>query len=180
MSDGMLQQAAMIVHPTTGIPIGFRKANGSEIYLPTILAQSAVSPGTVTGTTNETTLLTLTVPGGVMGPNGIINVHARFTVTASANNKTLRVRFAGNIMSSPIVSGATYLGYGMVCQIRNRGNRSVQIADGDASGPGGLTVTYTSTVNTAVDQILTITGQLATGSESIVLESYSVHLLPSF
>lgn len=135
----------------------------------------------LTGTLAETALATISIPGGAMGPNGLLRVTTLWTFTNSANMKTLRVRFGG-------MTGVRYLDLDITAQsqahvvtvIRNRNNQASQIGYLAAtSGSFGVNngVNTTSTVNTAVAQDLVIPAQLAVTTETITLEGYSAELL---
>lgn len=144
---------------------------------PNVLGQSGVA-SSVTGTTSETTLATIPVPAGLMGLNGVLRVTAMWTVTNSANNKALRVVFGGSLFSG--VDLTTTASAQFQTHIRNRGAANSQIGFIVSSGfpfatSGGSPVT--GAVNTAVAQNLLITGQLASGAETITLEAYTVELL---
>lgn len=139
-------------------------------------AQSA-APQSVTGTTSETTLATITIPGGAMGANGRVEVMALFSYTNSANNKTLRVKFGGTTMANAVPT--TSASYAASATIANRNSVSSQVANGSlAPGATGAAVAA-ATADTTADVVLTITGQLANAGETITLESYSVALRPS-
>src|SRR5687767_4986995 len=57
----------------------------------------AASPAAIahTGTTDETVVATVVIPGGLMGTNGRLRVTSLWTWPNSANSKTVRVRFSG-------------------------------------------------------------------------------------
>lgn len=153
---------------------------GSGVSLvdrPSVLGQSGVA-SSVTGTTTETTLATIPVPAGIMGLNGVLRITTVWTVTNSANNKALRVVLGGSLFSG--VDLTTTASAQFQAHIRNRGVANSQIGFIVSSGfpfstSGGSPVT--GAVNTAVAQNLLITGQLASGAETITLEAYTVELL---
>lgn len=146
---------------------------------PTLLAASAVA-ASITGTLTETALATIAVPPGAMGLNGGLQVWTTWTVTNSANNKTLRVRLGG-------IAGAQYMAnvlttstsFNDIRRIRNRNSASSQVG-GPASGTFGAAgaAVVTSSLDTAAAQDISITAQLASAGETITLESYEVWLLP--
>lgn len=146
-----------------------------------LLAASAVA-ASHTGDTDETVLATITVPAGAMGVNGVIRVTALFTLTSSGNNKTVRMRLGG-------ISGTAFLGpiYTTTAttriegQVANRGAVNSQIggspttnaiAFGNAAG-----AVVTGAVDTSQAQTIVISGQLASGADTITLESYTAELL---
>ena len=137
----------------------------------------------LTGGTGETTLATITVPAGLMGLNGIIQIRTTWSMTNNANNKTCRVRFSGasgtQFLAAVLPSAQTAQN---MCIIQNRNSLSSQV--GHTSGTfnsfnfntGALT---TASVNTAVDTTIVISGQLASGADTMTLESYIVELFRS-
>jgi hypothetical protein len=143
---------------------------------------SSASAATVTGILTETTLATCSVPAGAMGATGGVQIRTSWTVTNSANSKTLRARFGG-------VSGAAYQAMAVTSSvavsdlkvIRNRNSATSQVGSFSAAGFGygaGSAPLTTSTVDTNAAVDIVISGQLANTGESITLESYEVWLLP--
>jgi len=152
---------------------------GGGIGLPAsgVLKQSAV-PASVTGTVSETTLATIAVPAGAMGLNGAIQIISRWTFNNTANNKTLRVKFAGtDFLGYSATNSATGE---ILTIIQNRGVANSQIGDRLAvSGALGTTTAnwVTSAIDTTVSQNITLTATLANTGETITLESYQVQIL---
>lgn len=132
----------------------------------------------------EATLFSFTLPGGTMGSNGTLRVLARYTHPASTTAKILRIRLGGAEMSSTTITSASVTGYMLLWHVTNRNGPSSQIgaALGTASGTGGVPGAYgTGSVNTAVDQPLTVTAQWGTagsGANRITLETVLVELVP--
>lgn len=146
------------------------------------LAHSSVTGLAVTGTVNETTLATVTIPAGVMGISGGIEIRTVWSVTNSANAKTLRVRFGGGAGTAYVSIGVTTSAtVSDIHRIRNRGAANSQVSS-FASAAGSFTTTggaiVTSSVDTTAAVDVVITGQLANSGETITLESYEVWLLP--
>jgi hypothetical protein len=145
---------------------------------PRILAQSAVAVSH-TGDTNETTLATVTIPAGAMRANGSVEIISQWSGTASANNKTRKVKFGATVYhgvaatTSPLVRVFT--------RIMNRGAANSQVgpnnndANGWTASAGSL---QTSAVDTTAAVSITFTGQLASAGETITLENYVVKLYP--
>lgn len=144
-----------------------------------VLAQSAVA-ATAPADTNENVLATIPVPGGAMGLNGRLLITTQWTITSSANNKILRVRFSGAagtlFLNGTFTTSATAR---MQTEIANRNAANSQVGGSSlASGTwGGSTgAIVTAAVDTAADTTLVIAGTKASGAETITLESYSVEL----
>lgn len=157
-------------------------SGGSEIpYTPTIDVPFATTgPGAYTGFLSPVTVCTMTVPGGSMGKNGALRIEAMFTLSATAGNKVFDFLLGGSSLgdrqnlSSNAVSR-------VIRQVQNRNSETRQISDrantvGGAydAGPAFLS----RTVDTTLDQPLSITLDLATATDFCILEAASVVLLP--
>lgn len=144
-----------------------------------VLAQSAVASA-VTGTASETTLATYTLRGGTIGLNGTLRITPLFSFTNSANNKTFKVKLGSTAFSS--ITLTTFGGSMIPVHIRNRNSHVSQIgfAPFGQTGYGVISSnpTLAGTIDTSVDQTITITGQLANTGETITLEGYTIELLP--
>jgi hypothetical protein len=161
----------------TGGTIGGSSITSQGIV--TILGKGAGATGAAD--TNENTLATITVPANAMGANGGMRIKANFTVTSSANNKTLRIRFSGASGTQYVndvrtaVSAVTY-----EIWIANLNNTSSQKSfDSSAVFPGTTAVINgtTSAVDTTAATTVVITGQKASAGETITLNWYSVELI---
>lgn len=147
--------------------------------IPYVFAQSAVATS-VGAVTTETTLATVTIPGGAMGPNGWIEIWFSVTVTNNANNKTHRVRLGG-IAGTAIADATLTTSNGNTRRIviANRNSASSQIGlapTGNNTGaPGSYGAAYaTASVNTASNWDLVFTGQKANSADTFTLEAYQV------
>lgn len=145
------------------------------------LARSAVKVD-LTGTTNETALATVTIPGGAMGLNGGLLIYTSWSYTNSANTKTSRIRFGGAAGTQYFSNGQTTSAtMHILHRIRNRNSASSQVGGSSATGGiGGVSsgVLVTSALDTLVAQDIVLSGQLQVGTETLTLESYEVWLLP--
>lgn len=161
------------VDDTTGAVI-LVGVDGLPLATPVVEYMSAVA-SSITGTTAETTLGTVTIPAGLIGANGQVEVVTAWTVTNSANNKVMKVVFGGsNIMATTVTTVATQQTYQ---RIANRNSEEAQVSFSPFSVSGlsnTSTAISTFTVNTAVDTVVNFTGTLANTGETITLESYIV------
>lgn len=141
------------------------------------VAQSAVAVP-LTGDTSETTLATIIVPGGAMGPSGRVIVDAEFSCTASTNAKTARVKFGGTTYTINAVSTGSSISFNQITSVRNIsvssqiGKSTGNVTYGASSG-----ASITSSVDTSSDVTILITGQLASGAETMTLVGYSVEVV---
>lgn len=144
--------------------------------IPYVIGASGASVS-VSGVTTEETLATISVPGGAMGANGVIQIFTSFSVTNSSNNKTLRIRIGG-------ISGTEFFNLvlttnassGRFTTIANQNSASAQtglVSVSNANGVGsGTLAAPTATVNTASNFDIVITGQKASSGETLTLVNY--------
>lgn len=152
----------------------------SELKVPYILAQSGAASSAWTGSTALHDFATVTIPAGALGANGSIEVEAFWTGTNNANTKTLSIYLGGSALHSTTTTSNSIAG--VLARIANRNSQSSQIIPRPTAtspyGNGG-TAHGTAAIDTSVDQVLKISGQLAVGTDSLVLESYLIKILPS-
>lgn len=162
----------------------FHWSISGQMWLPVagsvIIGRSAVAVS-APNDTNEDILATITVPGKLLGPNGQLRVSTLFTVTNSANNKTLRARLggaAGTAMYAVVVTTTVNVNDQRI--IANRGAQNSQIGPGANSASFGQSATavQAAAIDTSVDQTIVLSGQKATAGETITLESYLVEAIP--
>lgn len=134
--------------------------------------------------TNEATLATVTIPANTMGPTGQLRIWTMWQVTGSTNNKVVRVYFGNGLSGTKYLEltlvGATIVFDATVTQIFNQGVTNSQVGSPSATPPAGLGAgtgaVITSSVDTTVVQTITITGQKATGGETLKLVGYTVEI----
>lgn len=156
-----------------GVGGSFWTSNGTK-WFPTATEVLLVNDQTslaITGTTSEVQAFTYTVPAGLMGPNGVLEIVYLFTYTNSANNKTLRVRFGGTggtVFSS--VTAATSESSVKYIWIRNANSTSSQKgpSSGSVTGFGtGTGAAIASSVDTSSATDIVISGALALSTETV-------------
>lgn len=149
-----------------------------------ILGASAVAVS-CPADTSEDVLATIPMAAGIMGVNGVLRITSLWTVTNSANNKTLTVRcgasgsgLTGDIWGQTVQT--TVAAMRMQNQIQNRNSAASQVLlSGVGTGGWGTTTAgvATSTRNTAVATDIVFTGQKASAGETLTLESYLIELI---
>ncbi|WP_213768996.1 hypothetical protein [Caballeronia sp. dw_19] len=141
-----------------------------------VLAQS-YAPIRMSGTTVETVLATVIVPGGAMGPNGSVRVTSLWSFNNTANAKSLFIRLAGNQLRT--APGTNFASRSDVFSVQNRGTLASQVSPSSASGPYGTSsgLVTTLSLDTSIDQPITFAGLLTVASEWMTLEGYTVELL---
>ena len=131
----------------------------------------------LTGTTSETTLLTVNIPAGLIGASGKVKMYPLYSMTNNANNKTLRVKLGGSTAFSTTVSNSSQSSALVI--IRNIGSESVQKSStAVVSGLGNNgTALATLAIDTSVATTITVTGQLAVGTDTMTLEGLFVEIV---
>jgi len=147
-----------------------------------IVGMSAATGMTVTGTTGETTLATVAVPGNSMGANGAIRVTAQWTKTGTAGTGEAKIKFGGTTFFDSGAAGATAISGRQQTEIHNRGATNSQIGTSISAGTGNWNLqSTTASVATALDttssQNVTFTCQLGNTGDTCELSSYTVELL---
>lgn len=142
----------------------------------TTIAVSAVAVP-LTGTLIETTLATIALAAGAMGPNGIVRIWHLWSYTNSGNAKTPRIKFGGTAIFAPAPTTQNS-GQGVVL-VRNRNAQYSQITGPAAYfGVGGIaTAPITMAIDTSIAQNILFTGQLANVGDTLTLEGYQVEVL---
>ena len=124
----------------------------------------------LTGTTSETTLLTVNIPDGLIGISGKVKIYPLYSMTNNANNKSLRVKLGGSTAFFTVVSNSSQSSALVI--IRNIGSESVQkssTAVVSGLGNNGTALT-TLAIDTSVATTITVTGQLANSADTMTLE----------
>ena len=154
------------------------RGNGTKwVRLSQIRFYDLTAAVALTGTTVETTLVTITIPAGLIGSNGKVKLYPLWSTTNNANTKTLRVKFPYNTVYTAPASNTVHVS-GLVI-IRNLGSESVQrVSSGILAGLGGTTTSIAqTTINTSAATTITITGQLAVGTDTMTLEGLFVEIV---
>ena len=134
-----------------------------------------------TGSTTENTILTFTLPGNLIGPNGSFHIVGLVSFNNNTNSKAIRVKFNGTtvlLLNSNVAAGSASKGYNIVY---NRNSLSSQIFSSPVSqqsGGFGINTTAapaTATIDTSSTITVTITAQCSTSStDNITLEALEI------
>lgn len=132
---------------------------------------------TLTNTTLETELATMTVKGGLMGAKGKLKIWPLLSMTNNANGKTIKLKMNGNVFYGNTRIFEAQLQFLSI--VRNTNSQSVQkISSGITAGLGVSTGAVASlTVNTSADFTISITGQLANNNDTLTLEGFFVEIV---
>ena len=149
----------------------WRLANGRVVLA---MSNTAIA---VTGVTGVTPAITITIPAGVMGSNGTLEITSLWSCTNNTNSKSCNIGFGGtNYMASALTSA---LSNQMLTIIRNR------TANSQIGGVAATAFVYgsiaapcrTSTADTTIAQNITFNAVHSNTSDTITLESYRVTLV---
>lgn len=175
--------AAGMIYNVTNVAISNRlmQSNGT-LWLPLnghmLLDQSGV-PVALTGSTARTTLSNTTVKGGLLGTGGIIAITFSGSCSTGANTKIFNLNF-GSSQNAFSLSQTTATNQQAKFYLRANNSTSALSCFNNTSlaSPYGATSTSVNTlaVNTTIDNVLSITGTLASGSDTITLLSYTIEV----
>ena len=135
------------------------------VRMHTTTLHSLGSSVVLTGTTAETTLLTITIKGGLMGLRGRLSAFSLYTFTNNANSKTVRVKIGASTIASLVSTNqsASGLNYWWL-------NLNSEVAQRTASASS-------TAIDTAADFNLIITGQLANAADSLILTAQTLEVI---
>lgn len=159
-----------------GTPLG----DGAVILLAQACPYVAIDGVTIA---QDIILASVTLPGGMMGKNGRLEIRSYWDVTNSANVKTASIR----VGAVPIwtQNPTTVWSLNHQTAIHNAGAlNSQRLASPTASTANtfGATSGGTSTpaaIDTSVDQVITFVANASAAGDTIVLVDYTVLLYPS-
>lgn len=127
---------------------------------------------TVADTTTPVVAMSVTVPGGAIGPNGCIELDALITPSATGNNKTAKFKL-DTYETSVVYTNAAARLQGKFF------NRGAQALNGRTTAlDGGAGVDMSGTIDTGVDKLLTLSFTFATAAEVVRINSLLVKLNP--
>ncbi len=138
----------------------------------------ATSAGAYTADLNDNTLATISLPAGIMGANGVLEVITLWQVPNNANAKNGRVKMGGATWKDANL--ASTASCRDMCRIMNRGSQAVQICGVQSAVSFGTSSSnpVTGAVNTASAQTITITALRGAAGDSIKLEAYEIYVWP--
>ncbi|MBI5599653.1 MAG: hypothetical protein HY890_07955 [Deltaproteobacteria bacterium] len=126
----------------------------------------------LTGTTNETELYSVVIPGGTLGPNGYLWAQAIMSYVSSASAKTFRFKLGGVTLYSHAESVSGNISRFYRPAMANRNSESAQVSTVVLQTDAVIT----AAIDTTVDQTLQITGQLATSGNTMRLEAVDIFI----
>jgi len=123
------------------------------------------TPVVLTGTTSETTMLTVPIPASLMNKRGRANVFVLLSLTNNANAKTVKVKIGGQTIVESTSTNKSVQGFsGWMLNL----NSETSQRTGNA---------VSSTVDTTIANDLVITGQLANSADTVTVIAVSVEII---
>jgi len=154
------------------------RGNGTKwVRLSQIHFYNLTAAVALTGTTSETTLLTVNIPASLIGASGKVKMYPLYSMTNNANAKSLRVKLGGSMAFYTAVSNSSHSSALVI--IRNIGSESVQKSSTSVvSGLGNIGVALTTlAIDTSVATTITVTGQLANSADTMTLEGFFMEIV---
>jgi hypothetical protein len=167
----MSSTTAGTVYQNVSVP-----ASPFEPYIPSQVLSAVVgSNSAYTQTTaSDLVLVRTTVPGGLMGLSGEVHYNALFSTNATANSKPVKVTFGGTaIHTSSLADNVSTV---IDKLIFNRGATGRQVAPPLAvlgHGSNANAALY-PTIDTSNDFDITVTAQMATATDYVILEYVNI------
>lgn len=147
---------------------------------PVIVAQSAVAVAN-TGSTTKNTLATVVLPPGIMGANGALRIRSLWSATPNnVNVKTVTIQFGATTVYTGILTSLLQIMDERTVWNRGLTNSQVVVtAASNAPFAAGTVAVTTAAIDTTAAVSVLFTAQLATGTDTITLEAYTVELIRS-
>ncbi|MCR4286650.1 MAG: hypothetical protein NUW09_01420, partial [Deltaproteobacteria bacterium] len=82
-------------------------ANFDKLDAAVVVLGKQHTASSVTGTTSETTLYSLVIPGGRIKANGALRINAIYSFTGSTNSKTMKVKLGGTALFTSVITTAS-------------------------------------------------------------------------
>lgn len=141
-----------------------------------VVGQSGIAQS-VTGTTSETVLASIPIPLGLLQAHGRIRLWFTTTSTNNANVKTVKAKLNGNVIgaAAAIASTGTQVYHVDVVNGSHLNTNYGQLAM--TAGSTAIQTGATLNVDTTQPLTVTITAQLASGTDTITLNAYSMETL---
>ena len=158
---------------------GVANGVGAVAFTPVIpsgtLTAVTGSNASYTGSTTETTLINVSLPAGSLGNNGQIIVTSNWACNNSAGAKTGKSYLSTSAVGSTS-SYTTSTGGSAMNSVRNRGVLTAQTSQLIGGASTGASV-YTS-IDTSAAVPISITGTIATATDNMILEGFTIKVLP--
>jgi hypothetical protein len=153
------------------------QATMDKPYIPTTLTAAVGVGGAYTGVTSAVSMGSVVVPANAMGAFGAVEIVALGAWPTNANNKTFAARFGASAVLSTVAT--TTLGMTVRKKVQNRATNAQVIQAAAETGAAIATSPSLLAIDTTADVVADIQGTMAVATDYLVLESFSVELVPS-
>ena len=123
------------------------------------------TPVALTGTTSETTMLTVSIPASLMNKRGRLSVIVLLSLTNNANAKTVKAKVGGQTVAAITSTSQNLAAFST--WLLNVNSETAQ--------KNGNAVSFT--VDTTIANDLVITGQLANAGDTVTLTTFSMEII---
>ena len=123
------------------------------------------TPVALTGTTSETTMLTVSIPASLMNKRGRLSVIVLLSLTNNANAKTVKAKVGGQTVAQITSTSQNLAAFST--WLLNVNSETAQ--------KNGNAVSFT--VDTTIANDLVITGQLANAGDTVTLTTVSMEII---
>ena len=123
------------------------------------------TPFVLSGTTSETTMLTVSIPASLMNKRGRAMIYVLLSLTNNANAKTVKVKVGGATIVTVASTNQNLLGFST--WLLNLNSETSQKSNSVAS----------FTIDTTIANDLVITGQLANAGDTVTLTTVSLEII---
>jgi len=128
----------------------------------------------------DITLLSITVPGGLIGRFGDITTEWLMQGTNNANAKLTKYIFGGSILGGSSQNITSVIGSWFSRRTINSGNEAINITGGASANTNGLAgIGVYSAINTANNTTLALSANLAVATDYIVNNTTKILVLPA-
>jgi len=170
--------ALQAINIATSVPVTLATSAFTP-YVPLVNQIAGLLPVTagshVQTTGADISLINITIPAGFMGKNGAFRQETSASTPTTAGSKNIKSKFGGTTIFTTSGSAGSNINISGITT--NRGLASSQITEELRGLAGPLSVALT-TVNTASDASLLYTAQIATATDYVAFNSFSIEILP--
>lgn len=154
------------------------KATMDAPHIPPVLTLVAGSNSSYTqATAADIQMGGATVPANLLGAAGSLEYCSFLSYNSTAGNKTAKLKFGAGVVVSSVATSTTGLTIRKKLQQRATNSQVIQ-----ASLETGATVSVAPTllaIDTTADVVASFSGQIATATDYIILEGWTIDLCPT-
>lgn len=148
-----------------------------RVASPSLVLARVVGAQASPADTNENLIASVTLPGNVLGKHGCVKITTVWTLTSSANNKTIATKFGATAVCSNVHT--TVAGVRQEIILGNAGATNSQIASSIAVTPAAIIgAETTAAIDTTADVVIGFYATKASAGETATLKAYTIEVMP--